>query len=228
MQEWWTYRLEDFLLFSPRVYWRMFELHNAALWPFHVPAALAGFAALFVMLRSSERRAVWISVVLATLWALVGWTFLWNRYAEINWAIAYVSPIFGLQAVLLLVTAATGHLTCDQPRPIVWPGMLLASLALVAYPATAPLMGRSWSAAEVFGIAPDPTAVFTLAILVAFDTKLSLMLSLIPICWLLISSITLYTLGEPQAWIPLSVVACILILRHFDRSGDTGGKVSKF
>ena len=29
----WSYRLSDFLLFSPRVYWRMFELHNAALWP---------------------------------------------------------------------------------------------------------------------------------------------------------------------------------------------------
>jgi hypothetical protein len=28
MSEWWTYRPEDFLLFSPRVYWRMFELQN--------------------------------------------------------------------------------------------------------------------------------------------------------------------------------------------------------
>ena len=25
MSEWWTYRPEDFLLFSPRVYWRMFD-----------------------------------------------------------------------------------------------------------------------------------------------------------------------------------------------------------
>ena len=36
MSEWWTYRAEDFLLFSPRVYWRMFELHNTALWPLHL------------------------------------------------------------------------------------------------------------------------------------------------------------------------------------------------
>ena len=27
MSEWWTYRAVNFLLFSPRVYWRMFELH---------------------------------------------------------------------------------------------------------------------------------------------------------------------------------------------------------
>ena len=29
MSEWWTYRLSDFLMFSPRTYHRLFELHNA-------------------------------------------------------------------------------------------------------------------------------------------------------------------------------------------------------
>jgi len=38
MSEWWTYRPEDFLLFSPRVYWRLFELHNEALWPAQIAA----------------------------------------------------------------------------------------------------------------------------------------------------------------------------------------------
>ena len=46
MAEWWTYRPEDFLLFSPRVYWRLFELHNAAVWPVQVPALLLGAAIL--------------------------------------------------------------------------------------------------------------------------------------------------------------------------------------
>ena len=30
MSEWWTYRLTDFLLFSPRTYDRLFELYNAS------------------------------------------------------------------------------------------------------------------------------------------------------------------------------------------------------
>ena len=34
------------LLFSPRVYWRLFELHNEALWPLQVPALLLGAAIL--------------------------------------------------------------------------------------------------------------------------------------------------------------------------------------
>ena len=28
-----SYRVSDFLLFSDRVYWRMFETYNQALWP---------------------------------------------------------------------------------------------------------------------------------------------------------------------------------------------------
>ncbi len=36
MSEWWTYTLSDFLLFSPRVYYRLLELHNHALWPAHL------------------------------------------------------------------------------------------------------------------------------------------------------------------------------------------------
>ena len=49
MSEWWTYRAEDFLLFSPRVYWRMFELHNAALWPLHVLTLAAGFVIILLI-----------------------------------------------------------------------------------------------------------------------------------------------------------------------------------
>ena len=29
MSEWWTYRLSNFLLFSPRTYYRLFELYNS-------------------------------------------------------------------------------------------------------------------------------------------------------------------------------------------------------
>ena len=33
MSEWWSYSPSDFLLFSARTYYRLFEIHNAALWP---------------------------------------------------------------------------------------------------------------------------------------------------------------------------------------------------
>ena len=47
MSEWWTYRLSNFLLFSPRTYDRLFELYNAAIWPAQAAAFLVGLVILF-------------------------------------------------------------------------------------------------------------------------------------------------------------------------------------
>ena len=93
MSEWWTYRPEDFLLFAPRVYWRLFELHNAAVWPLQIPALLLGATILVGLVRPRPWSGRITAGVLAAAWAFVAWTFLWHRYATINWAAAYVVPI---------------------------------------------------------------------------------------------------------------------------------------
>ena len=51
MQEWWSYRPGDFLLFSPRTYWRLFQLANEALWPLQIPVLLIGAAILAMLFR---------------------------------------------------------------------------------------------------------------------------------------------------------------------------------
>ena len=76
MSEWWTYRPEDFLLFSPRVYWRMFELHNAALWPLQVLVLAAGLVITLLVAWRPKNSARWLALLLAILWIFVGWSFL--------------------------------------------------------------------------------------------------------------------------------------------------------
>ena len=51
MSEWWTYSLSDFLLFSPRTYYRLFELYNLAIWPAQILALALGLAILALWLR---------------------------------------------------------------------------------------------------------------------------------------------------------------------------------
>jgi hypothetical protein len=202
--EWWTYRLEDLLLFSPRVYWRMFELSNEALWPLHLATFAAGLAALFLAFRQPRGHGLWIALVLTAAWAFVGWSFLWNRYAAINWAIAYVAPFFALQAILLLTTAVTfGGITFVRRGIAGWIGLLLAVAGLILYPLVPPLFGRALPGAEVFGIAPDPTAITTLGLLATARGRLLPLLFPIPLVWLLISGLTLSTMGDAQTWLPL-------------------------
>ncbi|RWF77478.1 MAG: hypothetical protein EOS26_08700 [Mesorhizobium sp.] len=221
MSEWWTYRLEDFLLFSPRVYWRMFELANAAFWPLHLLTLAAGLAIVLLVLRRPPRHGPWIALVLAALFAFVGWSFLWSRYAVINWAIAYVAPAFGLQALLLAFGgAARGRLAFDSRDIAARLGLLIMVAGLVVYPLLPPLFGRPWTSAEVFGIAPDPTAITTLGVLLAASGRLVPLLFAIPLLWLLLSGLTLHAMGDPQAWLPLlaaGTTVAALTLRRIAR-----------
>jgi hypothetical protein len=221
MTEWWTYRLEDFLLFAPRVYWRMFELHNATLWPLHALTLAAGITIVLVILLRPLRHDRWIVLVLAVLWAFVGWSFLWNRYAAINWAIAYFAPLFAFEAILLLIAGTVFNgLTFDRRGIVGWIGLVLVALGIAAYPFFAPLFGRPWSGAEIFGIAPDPTAIATVGFLLLVRGWPPVLLTLIPILWLLLSGLTLWTMGDPQAGFPLlggATPCAALVLRAIIR-----------
>jgi hypothetical protein len=205
MSEWWTYRAEDFLLFSPRVYWRMFELHNAALWPLHVVTLAAGLIILLLIARRPGMGR-WASLILALLWIFVGWSFLWNRYATINWAAAYVAPAFLVEGALLLVASLFDDLAFDRRRPAGWIGFLILGFALVGQPLLAPLQGRGWASSEVLGIAPDPTVMATLGVLLLARGRLLPWLLPIPALWCLLSGMTLQTMGEPQAWAPYAAL----------------------
>lgn len=218
MSEWWAYRPEDLLLFSPRVFWRMFELHNTAFWPLHLATLAAGLAIVLLALRRSHGQVLWVALILAALWAFVGWSFLWNRYAAINWAIAYAAPAFGLQAMLLAIGgAARGGLAFDRRDIAGWLGLVIAVIGVVVYPLVPSLFGRPWTSAEVFGIEPDPTAIATLGVLLAASGRLVPLLFPIPLLWLLLSGLTLRTMGDPQAWMPLltaGITVAVLALRR--------------
>jgi Family of unknown function (DUF6064) len=207
MSEWWTYRAEDFLLFSPRVYWRMFESHNAALWPLHMAMLVAGLAIVLLIAWRPRIWTRWVSLILAMLWIFVGWSFLWNRYATINWAAAYVAPAFIVEGALLLAAFLLNGLAFDRRRPADWIGYLILGFAFLGQPLLAPLQGRGWASSEVFGISPDPTAIATLGVLLFASGRLLPWLLPIPGLWCLLSGATLQTMGEPQAWAPYAALA---------------------
>lgn len=202
MSEWWSYALSDFLLFSPRVYRRMFELHNGAVWPIQVLTLATGLAMVMLVLWRPRGHGRLIALFLAITWAFVAWSFFSLRYTTINWAAAYVAPLFALEAMLLLVTGVLfGRLTFDWRGVPGLLGLLLVAFALVGQPSLAPLMGRPWASAEIFGIAPDPTAIATLGLLLLARGKPVGLLSPIPVFWCVMTGATLWAMEAPEAWI---------------------------
>jgi Family of unknown function (DUF6064) len=213
MSEWWTYTLSDFLLFSPRTYYRLFELHNLAVWPWHLAALGLGLAVLVVWLRGAAWAGRSAAAILAACWLVVAWAYLVVRYDTINWAASYFAVAFAIEALLLLLTALVrDRLPLRPPRDVAGiAGLCLFVFALVAWPLVGALLGRPWLQAELFAVAPDPTVAATLGVLLAAErTRWELIV--VPLIWCAISGATLWAMGSPDALLPAAAALLTLAL----------------
>ncbi len=206
MPEWWTYTLSDFLLFSPRTYYRLIERHNEALWPSQVAALGLGFAIVVLLRRPSARQGRLLAGILAILWVWVGWGFVWSRYSTINWAAKYLVLLFAIEVLVLVgIGVLRGGLRFVRRRDAAGAlGMALLVLSLLLYPAFAPLLGRGWRQAELFGVAPDPTVLATLGVVLLADAPIRWALLAMPILWCAVSGVTLLAMESPEAWVLLA------------------------
>lgn len=265
MSEWWTYTLSDFLMFSPRVYYRLFELMNRELWPAPLvtlalgaaiflrlillvvmPATLAGRSGHAASIARSGRAAPAartgthdrsssisdspvfslptadraIFAMLGLLWLWIAWSFFWERYATINWAAPYVTRAFALEGLLLTFFGAI------RPRLALTPSrtdldilsIALFAFAIAAYPLLPFFLGRSFASAEIFGIAPDPTAVATLAALALTRGRFRAALMIIPALWCVITGATLWTMETGDFFVaPLAVMLSVWLAVYTTR-----------
>jgi hypothetical protein len=198
MSEWWTYRLADFLMFSPEIYWRLVERYNRDLWPLQLLALAAACAILWLAIAPRPGADRITASLLAAAWLWTGWGFLWRRYASINWAAEYLALAFGLQAVLLLAAAAldAGRATARADSVARGVGLALAACGVLLYPLVGLLFGRPIAQAEVAGLMPDPTALTTLGLLLASRRRFRIWLAVIPALSFATGLLTLWTMAQ--------------------------------
>jgi len=210
MNDWQTYRLEDFIPFTPDIYWRLLERINEAFWPLHVLAIAIGLTALLLALRGHKRMAL---ALLAPAWLTSGIIFHWTYYAELNWAAPWFGWGFIAQAALLLALAWFAGSARRQGHAkglSTWIGATVAMVSLLGYPLIAATIGPGLRHAETYGLHPDPTAIATLGVLLMILHGPALWLGMfIPIVWCVIGALTLIAIGATGALIPL--VAVIII-----------------
>ncbi|WP_373187959.1 DUF6064 family protein [Halopseudomonas sp.] len=195
MNDWTGYRLQDFIPFTADVYFRLLERMGETFWPLHLLTLAIGAATLVLAFRQRPRLAVLLPV---PLWLFVAIAFVFQRYAELNWAGDYAGWAFIAQAVLLIVIALTGSGVDKAPRatsPPVIIGAAISLYGLIILPLTALLSGGSWYQAQMFGIHADPTAITTLGLTLILLRSWALWATfLIPAIWVLVSGLTLRAL----------------------------------
>ncbi|QTN22015.1 MFS transporter permease [Rhizobacter sp. AJA081-3] len=199
MSEWWTYRLSDFLLFSPRTWFRLIELYNAWLWPAQPLVLGLGLGLLVAMWRGLPWAPRASCVALAIAWAWVAWAFHLQRYAAINWAATWFAAAFAVQSVLMLALAWRLAPGPARRSPT---GFALLVGAVTLMPLLGVACGRPWQEAEVFGLTPDATVLGTLGVLLLLgDTPrpFGAGVWLVPLIWCGVGGATLLAMGLPQS-----------------------------
>ena len=211
MSEWWTYSLSDFLLFSARTYYRLVELYNIDIWPAQSVALAFGCVLLALIWRPRAGQGRFVAAILMACWIWVAWAFHWRHFVTINWAATYFAYAFAAEALLLLVFGIVGDELAFEPGSVTHRiGFVMVLFAVFLQPLIAPLSGRGWLQAEVFGVAPDPTVVATLGILLASGRRALWQLGVIPFLWCVLSGAVTWTLGSPGA--PVMLIAALVVL----------------
>lgn len=208
-----TYEIAHFIPFTAEVYERLYIRHNEAWTPLPLLTLALGFLAL---------RAAWhhrgrlLGALLAPAWIWVCWSFLWQLYRPLNWAGEGFAYAFFAQALILLALALTGRLDGapldgapigDRTRRF---GLAIALYGLLLHPLQDPLAGRPWTGAELFGHAPEPTAIVTLGLmLIAARPRWPTIP--IPLAWCAIAAATTSVLGGPLGLVSPAVAALAVI-----------------
>lgn len=207
-----SYSLVDLIPFSRETYFRLFERYNVGVWPAPIIGLAMGLTALFTARRADGRVLRIPFLLTAVCWVWVGWVFQIHWYAPLSWPGIYFGFGFVLQGVLMAVflgwspLAGSSEGASRDPGPALW----ILVFALVLQPLLGLLSGRPWYGLEVFGSAPDPTALATLGLLLLIRHPLRWLLAIIPLAWCLISGATLWVLSVPT-W-PVMPLAAALYL----------------
>lgn len=193
METWLSYRPADLLMFSPESYLRLFERLNLAVWPGQVllPALAVGIVLLATGRQHRAHRAA--AAGLAAAWALVTWRFF-PLYAEINLAAHWLAAVFVAQSLLLLLTAADTGLRVDRRSAGWWPGLALLLWGMVLHPLAGLFAHRGAAGVELFALAPDPTAIATLGLVLMTAGPGRWRLAVLPVAWCAINAVTWWTL----------------------------------
>lgn len=205
-------------MFSPRIYGRLFEQANAAGWPWAGLLLAGAGAVLLAWARLGPARGhAALGAALGLAWVGCSLLFLRGLYEPINWAVAWLWPpllALGLLLPLLGVVLGEGAPGGVVPRRV---ALGLAAWAVCVMPLWAPLAGQGWAQAELPGLAPDATAVATLAWLVALPRagawrwRALVALAWLPVlAWCGFSALMLLAMHDARAAVP--AVAALLAL----------------
>ena len=202
------------LPYTSEVFFSLFDVYNRAIWPAPWAALALALIAFWLTLWPRENSGRIGSAILALFWLWCGAVYHLFFFTSLNfWAFGFAA-LFILEALLLLWSGvAKGRLnpveTSTKSRTA---GLALMLFALAGYPALTWIVGHTYPAMALIGVAPCPTVIFTLGFLLSCRPPLSLRLAAPPMIWTVIGGGSAWFLGIAE---DLALIAALALLAAF-------------
>jgi len=205
------------LPFTTEEFFAVFARYNTAIWPAQIGAEALGLAALILLFRSGPLASRVICLILAAFWLLMGTGYHLLFFTRINTLAYAFGLLFVAQAALLFVEGMirrqiTFRAEADWRTCLAW---ALIGYALVIYPLIGLLGSHPYPMTPLFGVAPCPTTIFTLGLLLLSNA--SWRLFVIPLVWSVVGGSAAVLLAVPQDYGLILAGAIAPVLRFSQR-----------
>lgn len=205
------------LPFTTDEFFEIFAHYNAAIWPAQIGAAALGLVAVVLLFRSGPVASRVIALILATFWLLMGIGYHLLFFTRINTFAYAFGFLFFAQAALLFADGFIRRQVMFRAEPgwRTWLAWSLIAYGLVIYPLIGLLGSHPYPMTPLFGVAPCPTTIFTLGILLLSNA--SWRLFVIPLVWSAIGGSAAVLLAVPQDYGLILAGAIAAMLRFGQR-----------
>lgn len=174
--------------------------YNAAIWPAQPFALALALTALWLAVAPRRGGARILGTILAAGWAWCGLVFFLQHFAALDFMAPVYAGAFLLQGALLLYVLLWRRRAFRAPQDAAGlAGIALAALALFGLPLVSGLGGVGFAAAHIVGLAPGPTVLFTLALLLLVEGRVPWLLLPIPLLWCAVAAVTGWALGVAES-----------------------------
>ncbi len=154
--EWLSYSLQDFVMFGPQVFLRLFVRINQDLWPWQLLAVVAAIGIPVLLLRQGDAARRLALGLVAVAWVTSGYGFLVGYFSPINWPATWFGWAFVAQGALLGAALFCGGV--HKGRLPVRQFVVLWLVAVCGLPFLAVADSGQCQSVALFGIAPGTTA----------------------------------------------------------------------
>jgi hypothetical protein len=209
------------LPFSPTQFFELFARYNIEIWPAQIFAYLLAVAALgLIAIRRDFRLAF---LILGVFWLWNGLVYHFVYFATINKAAYGFAALFVAQGIGFVASATRRR---NPARSLGWNvptvlGAIVIFYGAVGYSLAGLAVGHGWPLSPMLGVAPCPTTIFTIGILMLGVGSVPLSLCVVPVLWALVGSTAAVLLGVIED-LGLLAAAVALLMSALVRRQATG------